>query len=83
MFSRDGFFKQTFLKVNIGNIAIRFGKCKGHYFHQDCILEMMKHETGKCIKCPVDSIKYGVYTGKMPHGTMRTSVSNSMHCSGF
>lgn len=61
--------------------VVMFSKCKNHFYHKDCAEQLVKN--GKCIKCAVCSMIYGIYEGDMPRGTMHVSKHRGMSCSGY
>lgn len=58
--------------------ACRLSKCKGHFFHQDCIREWVETQR----YCPICKARYGIRTGIMPAGTFSSYVMNRP-CEGF
>jgi len=53
-------------------------KCKGHYFHKDCVHGWMESQR----YCPVCKASYGIRTGIMPAGTFNSYVIEES-CAGF
>ena len=57
-----------------------FEKCKNHFYHKGCAEHLAVKSSLKCAMC---GHIYGILVGNMPQGTMTSSVSNSMKCSGY
>lgn len=60
--------------------VVLLGKCKGHYFHKECISNAF---TGESLKCPVCGQLYGVQWGAMPAGTCDVVFHRDVQCEGF
>jgi len=56
----------------------RLAKCKGHFFHQDCIRHWVEEQR----YCPICKARYGIRTGTMPAGTFTSRVMPHS-CQGF
>ena len=61
--------------------VVRLGKCKGHYFHKECISNAFT--SGESLKCPVCGQLYGVQWGAMPPGTCDVTFHRDVQCEGF
>ena len=57
--------------------VVQMGKCKGHFFHAECLESMLQSQGGKMIRCPMCNQFYGELRGSCPSGTM--TISNSHH----
>jgi deltex-like protein len=53
-------------------------KCKGHYFHRNCVHGWMESNR----YCPVCKASYGIRTGIMPAGTLNSYIIEKS-CAGF
>jgi len=53
-------------------------KCKGHYFHKNCVHGWMESNR----YCPVCKASYGIRTGIMPAGTFNSYIIDDP-CAGF
>ena len=62
------------------NVCI-FDKCEDHFFHIDCIKNMIG--MNNFIKCPNCSRIYGKLTGSQPPGTMTAFIMKGHFCSGY
>lgn len=61
--------------------VVKLGKCKGHYFHKECISNAFSG--AESLKCPVCGHLYGVQWGAMPPGTCNVSLHREVQCEGF
>lgn len=61
--------------------VVMFSKCKNHFYHKDCAEHLVKN--GKCVKCAVCSMIYGIFEGDMPRGTMDVNKQRGMSCAGY
>ena len=73
--------KEMNKKLNNSYNVCLFEKCADHFFHLDCINNMIG--TNDFIKCPVCSKIYGKLRGTQPPGTMNVKIMKGTFCDGF
>lgn len=57
--------------------VVVMSRCTDHCYHKECIQN--QQGTADCIRCAVCAQIYGVYTGKMPKGTMKWNLLPAGH----
>lgn len=68
-----------YINTEIDTIVLQ--SCKDHFFHIDCILNLIGGKDS--FKCPNCSKIYGKLIGNMPKGQMTYSINNHLHCAGY
>lgn len=69
------------LAMNFEYKSIILSKCIDHFFHVDCIFEMLGDKD--FLRCPICMTIYGIFKGNQPDGTMTAKVSKSLKCSSY
>lgn len=67
--------------LNYNFSVILLDKCKDHFFHIECVSNMI-NSNSSFIKCPICNKIYGIQTGEQPNGTMKAYITHQ-RCSGY
>ena len=63
--------------------VVKLYKCEDHFYHIECLNNLIKDKQGGGFKCAMCQKIYGILEGSMPPGTMKVHISTSQKCSGF
>ena len=63
--------------------VVKLDKCEDHFYHIECLNNLIKDKQGGGFKCAMCQKIYGILEGSMPPGTMKVQISKSQKCSGF
>ena len=63
--------------------VVKLYKCEDHFYHIECLNNLIKDKQGGGFKCAMCQKIYGILEGSMPPGTMNVHISKSHKCSGF
>lgn len=62
--------------------VVLLNECNDHFFHIDCILNMIGEEK-QYAKCPNCNLIYGIMIGDQPPGTMKVYAEKKHKCDGY
>ena len=63
--------------------TVKLNRCEDHFYHMECLNNLIKNNNGGGFKCAVCQKIYGILIGTMPYGYMSARISKSQRCSGF
>ena len=63
--------------------VVKLYKCEDHFYHIECLNNLIKDKQGGGFKCAMCQKIYGILEGSMPPGSMKAFISKSHKCSGF
>jgi hypothetical protein len=63
--------------------VVKLYKCEDHFYHIECLNNLIKDKQGGGFKCAMCQKIYGILEGSMPPGTMKVYISKSQKCAGF
>jgi deltex-like protein len=72
------------IKIYIGHDidVVKLCRCEDHFYHIECLHNLIKDKKGGGFKCPICQKIYGILEGTMPPGSMTAKITNSK-CAGF
>jgi deltex-like protein len=62
--------------------VVKLCRCEDHFYHIECLHNLIKDKKGGGFKCPICQKIYGILVGTMPSGSMTAKITNSK-CAGF
>ena len=63
--------------------VVKLYKCEDHFYHIECLNNLIKDKQGGGFKCAMCQKIYGILEGSMPPGSMKAYISKSQKCSGY
>ena len=63
--------------------VVKLSRCEDHFYHMECLNNLIKDKNGGGFKCAMCQKIYGILEGTMPPGTMTARISKSNRCAGF
>ena len=63
--------------------VVKLFRCEDHFYHVECLNNLIKDKNGGGFKCAMCQKIYGILEGTMPPGTMTARISNSSRCAGY
>ena len=57
--------------------VVKLYKCEDHFYHIECLNNLIKDKQGGGFKCAMCQKIYGILEGSMPPGTMKVYISKS------
>ena len=79
--SEFSIIKEMDKKLNHNYNVCLFEKCIDHFFHIDCVKNMIG--SNDFIKCPICTKIYGKLTGTQPPGTMKVNFMRGTFCDSY
>ena len=63
--------------------VVKLFRCEDHFYHIECLYNLIKDKNGGGFKCAMCQKIYGILEGTMPPGTMTARISKSCRYDGF
>jgi deltex-like protein len=63
--------------------VVKLFRCEDHFYHIECLNNLIKDKNGGGFKCAMCQKIYGILEGTMPPGTMTAKISKSSRCAGY
>jgi deltex-like protein len=63
--------------------VVKLFRCEDHFYHIECLNNLIKDKNGGGFKCAMCQKIYGILEGTMPPGTMTARISKSSRCDGY
>jgi deltex-like protein len=63
--------------------VVKLFRCEDHFYHVECLNNLIKDKNGGGFKCAMCQKIYGILKGTMPPGTMTARISKSSRCDGY
>ena len=63
--------------------AVKLNRCEDHFYHIECLNDLIKNNNAGGFKCAVCQKIYGILYGTMPDGNMSARIDKYKRCSGF